>query len=93
MARITNEGLEACLAFGIASTAVMLVGELMTQVQAGRPALDLFVGSQLPTHGSVFSSPQGHDDALCALAQKVLELAKRTEDALNLNKDTNRSCD
>ena len=67
------------------------LAELMTQAQAGGPALDLFVELEAAHARLRVLFAEEHDDAVRALAQNVLELAKRTEDALD--QDTNRSCD
>ena len=91
MARIRTDQLEAFIAFGTASIAVSEVAELVAEAHAGGRAHDLFVELEAAHARLRVLFAAGHDDAVCALAQNVLELAKRTEDALN--KDTNRSGD
>ncbi|MGA8725431.1 MAG: hypothetical protein WB565_10325 [Acidimicrobiales bacterium] len=54
-------------------------------------SLDLFVELEAAHAQLRVLFAESHDDAVCALAQNVLEQAKRTED--ELNEDTNRFCD
>jgi hypothetical protein len=82
MARITNDQLEAFLAFGNASIAVIEVKELARRRPPGNTARDLLaevslVHEQLRKHFA-----DGLDDAVCVLARDVMELASRMADVL-----------
>ncbi len=82
MGRIGSQALEAFIAFGTASVAVMEVAELGARVSPGRQALELFAEIEVSHTALRALFAEGHDGAVCALALSILVLAERTEDAL-----------
>jgi hypothetical protein len=87
MGHIDNETFEAFMAFGSASIAF---SEMVGPVIRCRPvgdAMDPVDSDLLVELGSAHSRlrdlfADGHDDAVCALAPLVIELANRMADAL-----------
>jgi hypothetical protein len=82
MSRITSTQLEAFLAFGSASIAVIEVMELARRRPPGKTAEDLLVELRLAHEQLQDLFADGLDDAVCALARDVMELASRTADVL-----------
>jgi hypothetical protein len=82
MARITSTQLEAFLAFGNASIAVIEVRELARRSQPGDRATDLLAEIRLAHDQLRALFADGLDDAVCVLARDVMELASRTADVL-----------
>jgi hypothetical protein len=83
MGHINTGTFEAFMAFGSASMAFseVVAGPVIPFHPAG-DAMDLLVelGSAHSRLRDLFAD--GHDDAVCALAQQVIELANRMADAL-----------
>ncbi len=82
MARITTAQLQAFLAFGNASIAVIEVKELARRRPLGDTAKDLLVELRNAHEQLRELFADGLDDAVCVLARDVMELASRTADAL-----------
>jgi hypothetical protein len=82
MARITREGFETCMAFGMASLAVAEVADLVTDQLPDGPIRDLFVELEAAHHQLRDLFDDGDDAAVHALALSVLVLADRTTDAI-----------
>jgi len=82
MARITSGQLEAFLAFGNASIAVIEVKELARRRPPGDTAKDLLAEVSLVHDQLRALFADGLDDAVCVLARDVMELASRTADVL-----------
>ena len=82
MARITKEGLEACMAFGMASLAVAEIGESVAGLLPDGIARELLAELEAAHRrlGDLFDL--GVDAALHALALSVLVLVDRTTDAI-----------
>ncbi len=89
MGRMASEQLETFLGFGAASIAVT---ELAARVQpTDRTILDLLVELELLDTRLRALFAEGHDDAVCTVAEYLVVLGNRTTDALV--QDTNRSGD
>ena len=88
MARITKEGLEACMAFGMASLAVADAVELVRDQLLDGPTGDLFAELEVAHHRLRDLFDLGEDTAVHALALSVLVLVDRTTDAIR--EDRNR---
>ena len=85
MGHIDSETFEAFMAFGSASIAVSLVVATGLRTQPAGDAMDLSVELR-STHSQLRDLfADGHDDAVCALAPQVIELANRMADALGKN--------
>jgi hypothetical protein len=82
VARITNNQLEAFLAFGNASIAAIEVKELARRSKPGDRAKDLLAEVSLVHDQLRALFADGLDDAVCVLARDVMELASRTADVL-----------
>ena len=82
MARITPDQLEAFLAFGNASIAVIEVKELARRRPPSDTAEDLLAELSLVHDQLRALFADGLDDAVCVLARDVMELASRTADVL-----------
>jgi hypothetical protein len=82
MARITREGFETCMAFGMASLAVAKVAELVTEQLPDGPTRDLFIELEAARHQLCGLFDDGDDAAVHALALSVLVLADRTTVAI-----------
>ncbi len=82
MARITKEGLEVCMAFGMASMAVAEVGVSVTgQASVGR-AHELLVELEAAHQRLRDHFDRGEDAAVHALALSIVVLADRTDEAI-----------
>ena len=77
MSRITSTQLEAFLAFGNASIAVIEVKELARRRPLGDRAKDLLLELRLAHEQLRALFADGLDDAVCVLARDVMELASR----------------
>jgi len=75
MANITKEGLETCMAFGVASIAVAEAAELIRDQLHDGSARDLFVELEAAHRRLRDLFDQGEDSAVHALALSVLFLA------------------
>ena len=82
MTRITTDQLEAFLAFGSASIAVIEVKELARRRPRADTAEDLLIELRLAHEQLRALFADGLDDAVCVLARDVMELASRTADVL-----------
>ena len=82
MARITSAQLEAFLAFGNASIAVIEVKELARHRPPGNTAKDLLAELSLVHDQLRDLFADGLDDAVCVRARDVIELASRTAGVL-----------
>jgi hypothetical protein len=82
MAHINTETFEAFMAFGKASVAFSGVTGSEIRSELADDALDLLIelGSAHSQLRDLFAD--GHNDAVCALAPQVIELASRMADAL-----------
>ena len=78
MTNITKEGLETCLAFGVASIAVAEVAELIGDQLPDASTSDLLVELEAAHRRLCDLFDQGEDSAVHALALSVLVLADRT---------------
>ena len=83
MARITSTQLEAFLAFGNASIAVIEVKELVRRSQPDDAAEDLLAELRDAHEQLRELFDQGLDDAVCVLARDVMELASKSIAVLN----------
>ena len=83
MGHIDSETFEAFMAFGEASVAFSEVGGLAIRCQpVGDAAGDLLVELRSAHSRLRDLFADGHDDAVCALAPQVIELANRMASAL-----------
>jgi hypothetical protein len=87
MANINTETFEAFMAFGEASIAFSEVAGSEIRCQPADDALDPVASDLLLELRSAHARlrdlfAEGHDDAVCALAPLVIELANRMADAL-----------
>jgi len=78
MANITKEGLETCMAFGVASIAVAEAAELVRDQLHDDSTRDLVVELEAAHRRLCDLFDQGEDSAVHALALSVLVLADRT---------------
>ena len=78
MANITKEGLETCMAFGVASIAVAEVAEVVHNQLPDASTRDLLVELEAAHRRPCGLFDQGEDSAVHALALSVLVLADRT---------------
>ena len=83
MARITNDQLEAFLAFGSASIAVIEVKALARCRPPSDTAKDLLAELRDAHEHLRELFDQGLDDAVCVLARDVMELASKSTAVLN----------
>ncbi len=83
MTRISSQSLSAFLAFGNASIAVCGVNELVRRGRTDARATDFLVELRTAHVQLREFFDQGHDDAVCALARDVMELASKTTEVLN----------
>ena len=88
MARITKEGLEACMAFGMASLAVAEIGESVDGLRPDGRARELLAELEAAHIRLQDLFDLGEDAAVHALALSVLVLVDRTTDAIR--EDRNR---
>ena len=78
MANITREGLDACMAFGMASLAIAEVAQLVRGQLHDDSTSDLLVELEAAHRRLCDLFDQGEDSAVHALALSVLVLADRT---------------
>ena len=78
MANITREGLDACMAFGMASLAIAEVAQLVRGQLHDDSTSDLLVELEAAHRRLCDLFDQGEDTAVHALALSVLVLADRT---------------
>jgi hypothetical protein len=85
MTRITQEGLEACMAFGMASLAVADVVELIADQLSDGPVLELL--AELESAHQLLRDlfDDGDDAGVHTVALTILVLADRTTDAVQKN--------
>lgn len=83
MARITKEGLEACLAFGAAALAFAEVAELVAGCQPDQHAGHLLLELECAHRHLRHHFADGRDDVVPVLAVTVMVLADRTTNALD----------
>ncbi len=82
MARVTKEGFDACMAFGMASLAVAEVAELVADGLPDGPACDLLAELETAHDRLRNLFANGQDAAVHGVALSILVLAERTTDAL-----------
>ena len=87
MARITKEGLEACIAFATASLAVADIGESVAGLLPDGLARELLAELEAAHHRLRDHFDQGEDVTLHALALSVLVLADQTGEAIRMERD------
>jgi hypothetical protein len=83
MTRISTASVQVFLAFGNASIAICGVNELARRRQANARAMDLLVELRAAHVQLRALFADGLDDAVCALAGDVMELASCTTEVLN----------
>jgi len=83
MTRVTTASLQGFLAFGNASIAICGVNELARRRQANARARELLVELRAAHVQLRVLFADGLDDAVCALAGDVMELASYTTEVLN----------
>lgn len=87
MARITREGLEACMGFGMASLAVAEIGESVAGLLPDDLARELVVELEAAHHRLRDHFDHGENAAVHALALSVLVLADQTGEAIREERD------
>jgi len=87
MARITKEGLEACMAFGMASLAVAEIGESVARQLPDGPARELLAELEAAHLRLRDHFDNGEDATVHALALSVLVIAEQTGEAIREERD------
>ena len=87
MAHITKEGLEVCMAFGMASLAVAEIGESVAGLLPDGLARELLAELEAAHHRLRDHFDHGEDAAVHALALSVLVLADQTGEAIREERD------
>jgi hypothetical protein len=82
MSRISSASIRPFLAFGNASIAVSDVNELARRARRDERARELLVELRAAHAKLQDLFDDGLDDAVCALAQDIMEMASRTADVL-----------
>ena len=86
MARITREGLETCMAFGMASLAVAEVGESVAGLLPDGIARELLAELEASHHRLREHFDNGEDATVHALALSVLVIAEQTGEAIRVER-------
>ena len=87
MARITKEGLEACMAFGMASLAVAEIGESVAGLLPDGLARELLAELEAAHHRLRDHFERSEDATVHTLAVSVLVLADKTGEAIREERD------